>query len=153
MFGLGLTHLAAAGGIASRCRSLVSRRNPRAGLVILRQTFVRRYHRPTMCTTCCSLTCAPAGSGIGRGEVVRAGPATLPGRARTATSANVQRLCGTLAVQKAPKAVQKAPPAPCSRSRQFTTSGASRSPWRRPQKCATGHPRVGYRDDDALRLV
>ena len=41
----GLAKLAAGRGIASRCRSLVSRRNPRAGLVTSRQTFVRRCHR------------------------------------------------------------------------------------------------------------
>ena len=33
--------------------TLLSRRNPRAGLVALRQTFVGRCHRPTPCTPCC----------------------------------------------------------------------------------------------------
>ncbi len=33
-------------------------------------------------TSCCSLTCAPAASGIGGGEVVRPARPTTPGRAK-----------------------------------------------------------------------
>jgi hypothetical protein len=40
----GARRLRSLGRIAPRCRSLVSRRNPRAGLVTLRQTFVLRCH-------------------------------------------------------------------------------------------------------------
>jgi hypothetical protein len=38
-------------------------------------------HSGVFTTSCCSLTCAPAASGIGGGEVVWAGPATS-GRGR-----------------------------------------------------------------------
>jgi hypothetical protein len=42
-------------------------------LLLSRQTFVGRCHRPTTSTSCCTSTALPGGSGIGGGEVVRAG--------------------------------------------------------------------------------
>ena len=45
-----------------------SRSDHVAGLVILRQTFVRRRHRPTMSTSCCSSMVSPSASGTAAGR-------------------------------------------------------------------------------------
>jgi hypothetical protein len=80
---------------------------------------------------------------------VRAGPATFPGRAKLRC-----RCAGCLVSLRSAAGLIGRPRRRTSaanfRRSDAAATGASRSPWRRPQKRATGRPRVGYRDDDAL---
>jgi hypothetical protein len=75
---------------------------------------------------------------------------------RLARSRPGQRCPAALDCAVSVRGLPRFPPKRCRTDRAASASsdaaatGASRSPWRRPQKRATGRPRVGYRDDDAL---
>jgi hypothetical protein len=66
---------------------------PRAGLVTLRQTFVRRCHRPTMCTSCCTPT-VPRRAVKPNAASRRAEGAGLTAKARTERS-SMSPQCGS----------------------------------------------------------